>query len=74
MLVILIHLAVPTEEPLSRDVIDTDGFLADIQIVDMDTTEVIKVALKDRICDIDHFFSLLLQLNSKNHRACRLCR
>ena len=74
MLVILIHPAVPKEEPLSRDVIDADGFLADIQIVDVDATEVIKVALKDRIRDIDHFFSSLLQLNGKNHRACRLCR
>ena len=74
MLVILIHPAVLKEEPLSRDVIDTDGFLADIQIVDVDATEVIKVALKDCIRDIDHFFSSLLQLNGKNHHACRLCR
>jgi hypothetical protein len=47
------------------DVLDVDGFLADIDV--QAVPEVPKTTLKDRSRDVDHFFSPTYQNKNKNY-------
>ena len=70
----LVHYSTVHEETLIRvDVlgVDSDGFLADIDVQSI--PEVPKTTLKDRSRDVDHFFSPSYQNKGKNYRNCRIC-
>ena len=67
---------VPKSAPIPRDVIDTDGYLADIQVIDIedqDTLEVLKKTPKESSRDVNHFFLPSHIINNKKLQTCRLC-
>ena len=57
--------SVPELAGAQSDVIDEDGFLADIDI--QVVPEVQKTTLKERSHDVENFFSLPYQNNGKNY-------
>ena len=73
----LVENSVPVEKSVPElagaqsDVIDGDGFLADIDV--QAVPEVQKTTLKERSRDVENFFSLPYQNNGKNYRNCNLC-
>jgi hypothetical protein len=53
--------------------VDADGFLKDVQVMDIDGPE--KLHQEQRSRDINHFFSTPYTADTgKKHRNCELCR